>query len=97
MLFPRATWPGGPVRRGGTSPGLLLQLGGSWLLPSAPEIEGLGFQPQQHNTTFPLLSELQRKVLSCQECLVACFVSHTRVEKKKDQNNSFSFTLEQSQ
>lgn len=42
----------------------------------------LGFQPQQHNTTFPLLSELQRKVLSCQECLVACFVSHTRVEKK---------------
>lgn len=96
MLFPRATWPGGPSQERGDLP---LQLGGSWLLPSALEIEGLGFQPQQHNTTFPLLSDLQRKVLSCQECWVACFVSvsHTRVGKKKDQNNSFSFTLEQSQ
>lgn len=43
-------------------PGLPLQLGGGWLLPSAPEIEGLVFQSQQLNTTFPLLSQPQREV-----------------------------------
>lgn len=70
------------------------QLEGSWLLPSAPGIEGLGFQPQQLNTMFPLPSEPQREALSCQQCWAVwpAFFSkpHESGKKKKTQITSFS-------
>lgn len=82
-----ALWPSQEMKdlpeQGG--PGFPLQLEGNWLLPSASEIEGLGFQPQQLNTTFPFLSQPQRNARSCEACwgCLACFVSLSYMKARK--------------
>lgn len=79
----QAEWPlRGDRASGGGGSGLPLQLEASCLLPCAPEIEGLGFQPQQVNATFPFLS--QPGGMGGVEELSVGFLSlsHTRARRK---------------
>lgn len=85
----------GSLKRCGTSGGggseLPLQLEGSCLPPSAPEIEGLGFQPQRVNTTFPFLSQPQRPRQGRGALSVGLLPFFKPQERKKNSNqNNFS-------
>lgn len=78
---PEPRGSGGPVRRGGTSPRAPLAAGRKLAPSFCLKLRVWDFNPNNIIPHF-FCQSYRGKCWSCQECLAACFVSHTRVEKK---------------